>query len=1631
MMKKLVLLLSVLILAIISASAEKVNKQRALSIAQQFLKKKTLVFDNSAQFVRGEALRDEVLYVFQAKEGGYVIVSGDDNTVPILGYSETGRLDMSNLPEHIQAWLDGYAEQIAFLQNHPNVKKAKNTLNEPAIQPLLGEIEWNQRTPYNDLCPFDINSYNEKVRCPTGCAATAMAQIMYYHHWPKQVMQDIPSYLTRGKKIEVPSISAGTLINWNSILSQYNGNKETDEQKRAVAELMQICGTSVEMDYESVGSGAYLQDVATALKKYFDYDEAVSYVARIDYREEDWNKMIYDELAAGRPVEYSGYPKSGSGHAFVIDGYASDCFFHVNWGWGGSMNGYFLLSVLNPYDENLISTTEEIEGYENSMTFKMYQEAVVGIKKNDGQAITINPGTAKSKKYPDITIEPVGTLYAGSKGYVKAVVTSKGEDDRFYVTVKLDGVLQTGFLVEVNAGQTEEYTFPINPVEPGEAVISLYNFRTRGHIVSSTIDVQKPNDHFLKIELEARDAQDGVVSADVLRMKAKVTNIGLGAYDGNLLFSIYNVTNKLCPIVIGGEQTKDLEFEFGYLESGTYYISPYYYKDGKEVSGGVSCRIEYHNINAKSPYTIYDGGVLTFYFDDKKSSHQSTIYEIKQSGTPGWNDVRGSIQKVVFDKSFADYTPNKTYRWFSDCKGLTEIVGIENLKTGDVTNMKEMCQNCSSLTNLDVSGFNTSKVTDMSYMFKGCENLTSLDLSSFNTSSVTSMYNMFEGCKSLTTLDVSGFNTSCVTLMMSMFKGCSSLTALDVSNFDTGNVTDMYCMFQDCSSLTSLDVSHFNTSNVTNMSYMFYGCKNLDILDVSHFNTSKVTYMSAMFARCSSLTNLDVSHFNTSNVTAMSRLFQSCSGLTSLDLSSFNTSKVIDMRDLFYDCKCLTSLDVSHFKTNTVTDMSGMFQVCSSIERIVFDRDFETSEDVNNNYIFLGCKTLNCIEYKGQMPAHVKSKFFDGIGGVDAPVTLLVPEEYKADYQAHFDGNKFFGGYFTLEGRENPSPIKDAVTLTARSYSRQYGENNPAFDFIVSEGTLKSGTPSITCVATAASPVGTYPIVITQGSVGNSEVTLVNGTLTITEAPLTISVGNYTRREGEDNPDFRVTYSGFKNTETESVLSKLPIVSCTVNASSAPGLYPITVSGAEAQNYNFLYYNGTLRVVSSFVPAPDPNASPYAVLNNGTLTFYCDTLRGERQGDVYNLNNRYNLANWYKRAEEIIKVVFDPSFANARPSSTNCWFSKCTSLTEIQGLGYLNTSKTTIMRLMFEKCSKLVSLDVSNFDTRQVVDMYGLFSGCSSLSNLSLDNFNTNSVTNMNSMFDNCSSLTSLNISHFNTNSVTDMYGMFDNCCSLTNLDLSNFSTSNVTDMRRMFTDCRSLTSLDIRNFKTDKVTTVYGMFDGCSQIANLDLINFNTSKITDMSRMFFGCVSLTNLDVSSFDTRNVTKMNAMFCRCRNITNLDLTNFYTKNVIDMSHLLSECNNLKLVVFGNEFITNDDMKYNGVFNAIWGLEEVVFVGDMPSAIGSSFFAYVGSAKKPATLTVPEQFKNNYAAKFDGNMFFGGYFSLNTTTALEGISGGEKSFDVYSLSGTTVKKGSTSLESLPKGVYIVNGQKVVVK
>ncbi|MBR7031017.1 MAG: BspA family leucine-rich repeat surface protein [Prevotella sp.] len=258
------------------------------------------------------------------------------------------------------------------------------------------------------------------------------------------------------------------------------------------------------------------------------------------------------------------------------------------------------------------------------------------------------------------------------------------------------------------------------------------------------------------------------------------------------------------------------------------------------------------------PYAVLSNNntVLTFYYDSNKE-RMNGMSVGSSTNFIGWNEQKEAITTVVFDASFANCaTLTSTAYWFSNCKNLTSITGLSNLKTDHVTNMAEMFAKCSSLTNLDLSSFNTENVTTMEMMFNGCESLTSLNVSSFNTSKVTNMFQMFGSCRNLTSLDLSSFNTENVTTMYHMFSGCSDLESLDVSNFNTENLTIMSGMFQACSSLTSIDVSELNTENVTDMSQLFYYCTNLVNINLNNLNTSKVESFSLIFANCPNLASI-------------------------------------------------------------------------------------------------------------------------------------------------------------------------------------------------------------------------------------------------------------------------------------------------------------------------------------------------------------------------------------------------------------------------------------------------------------------------------------------------------------------------------------------------------------------------------------------------------------------------------------------------------------------------------------------------------------------------------------------------------------------------------------------------------
>lgn len=437
----------------------------------------------------------------------------------------------------------------------------------------------------------------------------------------------------------------------------------------------------------------------------------------------------------------------------------------------------------------------------------------------------------------------------------------------------------------------------------------------------------------------------------------------------------------------------------------------------------------------------------------------------------------------------------------------------------------------------------------------------------------------FENCSGMTYIS---FPNSMKIIERRAFLGCSGLSSIEIPN----SVTSIgYDAFANCSGLSSITVDngnpYYHSPNYCNAiiekknNLLVTGCKNTVIPD----GVEKIGIRS--FQGCSGLTSINIPNSVTSIETDA---FVNCSNLRSITIPN----SVVGIGDAaFYGCKSLTSFSIPNriktvsnsllggcvsLRTLTIPESvtfigEGAFRDCTSMETVTIPSNVAKIEA----YVFYNCSSLRNVISKIKIPFGIFDNVFQGISPY---ATLTVPNGSKSYYEEYSGWTINFSSIITSSGEEQN------VVVTANSYSREYGEDNPSFWFTASGASL-NGTPSISCDATRTSPVGTYTIKITKGSVTNGNVTYVDGILTITKAPLTITAKSYTREEGKANPTLEVSYRGFKNNETEAVLTRKPSVYTAATSGSAPGTYDITVSGAEAQNYYFNYVKGTLTVTSS------------------------------------------------------------------------------------------------------------------------------------------------------------------------------------------------------------------------------------------------------------------------------------------------------------------------------------------------------------------------------------------------------------------------------------------------------------------
>ena len=691
-MKRFAFLLLTLSFALISFAGE-VTEAEALQKAQRFWDKASIsrrASRKAPELVLANK-RDE-FYVFNDRaNGGYVVVSGENRMPDILGYSYEGCFDADNIPCNMQAWLEGYAEQVKYLRTHPEAKAAKhNAPGRGNVGPLL-TCQFTQSYPYNAKCP-DANGYHT----PTGCVATAMAQIMYYWQWPKQTTDVIPGYTTYTYEIDMPAQPI-TTIDWNNILNKYvNWENYTEGQIDAISTLMLLCGTSVHMNYVPGGSGSSSRfEVIPALTRYFGYDDVMEVVDRDSYDSDVWEQLIYDEISCNRPVLYSA-GNGSSGHSFVLDGY-EDGYFHVNWGWG-DVDSWVLMT-----------------GEENWFEFTIGHNAIVGI----------HPVTDDYPSQYGVLDNGTMTLYYDKKKSTRSgTILKKDEWENYKKQIK---------------------KCVIDPSFANLSMTTLYEFFLEWSQLESIEGIENLNTSMVSEMSYMFYGCSSLKSLDVSSFKTdKVTRMSCMFYGCSSLKSLDVSGFKTDNVTSMGHMFENCS---GLTSLDLSGFKTDKVTDMSEMFGGCSGLTSLDLSGFKTDNVTY----MESMFADCSSLKSLDVSGFK---TDNVTDM-GSMFRDCYGLTSLDVSGFKTDKvtymgyMFRSCYSLTSL-DVSGFKTDKVTGMNYMFYDCPGLTSLDLSGFKTDNVNSMSSMFAYNSNLTTIYASeSWNMANVEYSKNMFSYCANI------------------------------------------------------------------------------------------------------------------------------------------------------------------------------------------------------------------------------------------------------------------------------------------------------------------------------------------------------------------------------------------------------------------------------------------------------------------------------------------------------------------------------------------------------------------------------------------------------------------------------------------------------------------------------------------------------------------------------------------------------------------------------------------------------------------------------------------------------------------------------------------------------------------
>lgn len=597
----------------------------------------------------GEYENERHFYVFNAAsaDGGYVIVGADEAAQEILGYSTDGKFDYESLPPAYKWWLSQYSEQIhaaiAGVNSGNTGLRApmRAASNEKAdIEPLL-KTTWDQVAPFNSQIPLYSQGFTGQYALATGCVATAGAQVMKYFNWPESGI----GAKTLNRPINGVSFSAdfaNTTYDWANMQNSYDYDKYTGSaEDKAVGTLMYHVGVAVDMNYGQLykgGSSASTHTLAARLADTFKYDKGIRFERRSMFTDHQWEEMVYAELEAGRPVIYSGQTIDDSGHAFVCDGY-HDGRFHINWGWSGSYNNYFLLTA-TAEESALAPDGTGSGGSAAGSSYSYDQDIVIGIQPDrDGSSV------AAKRIYMNEYTLPASSVSMGERTYINGLLCNGGLfDDTFEFAVKLVNVNNstdafivpspTTFEIAVNHGSGYAYYNVPASVTPDESYYVYPMFKDEMgewqyaqlspdfEVPSFTIN--RPDGLALTKNLTV--SNEGIVSADNFKV-----SFGMRNWDSNPASA--DLTIVVFPLVSGNVSSVDF-FNLGTVtfnpdEEKTFEL---FYKDlaYKDLEVGKDYFIQVYNTAVG-----YIGNQAYLYFRD----HVDINLDINNDGQVSIADI--------------------------------------------------------------------------------------------------------------------------------------------------------------------------------------------------------------------------------------------------------------------------------------------------------------------------------------------------------------------------------------------------------------------------------------------------------------------------------------------------------------------------------------------------------------------------------------------------------------------------------------------------------------------------------------------------------------------------------------------------------------------------------------------------------------------------------------------------------------------------------------------------------------------------------------------------------------------------------------------------------------------------------